>query len=141
MFFYMLIKSSDLSWAGDRRHGFHPWVGKISWGGKWQPTPVFLPGKSNESRSLAGYSSWGHQESDTTEHTHTTTGLCNNNMGDNAKKSFTLYVKPSKHSSFVKHRSLRLTRTMFILSYLLLCTFFKSQNFLASVTVKLSIHF
>ena len=31
-----------------RRHGrcgFDPWVGKISWRRKWQPTPVFLPGK------------------------------------------------------------------------------------------------
>ena len=26
-----------------RRHGFHPWVGKIPWRKKWQPTPVFLP--------------------------------------------------------------------------------------------------
>ena len=25
---------------------------------KWQPTPVFLPRKSHEQRSLAGYSSW-----------------------------------------------------------------------------------
>ena len=25
---------------------------------KWQPTPVFLPGKSNEQWSLAGYSPW-----------------------------------------------------------------------------------
>ena len=32
---------------------------------KWQPTPVFLPGKSHEERSLVGYSSWGHKESDT----------------------------------------------------------------------------
>ena len=28
-----------------RRCGFNPWVGKISWGRKWQPTPVFLPGE------------------------------------------------------------------------------------------------
>ena len=28
---------------------------------KWQPTPVFLPGKSHEQRSLAGYSPWGHK--------------------------------------------------------------------------------
>ena len=27
-----------------RRHGFDPWVGKIPWRGKWQPTPVFLLG-------------------------------------------------------------------------------------------------
>ena len=29
-----------------RRHRFNPWVGKIPWRMKWQPTPVFLPGKS-----------------------------------------------------------------------------------------------
>ena len=28
-----------------RRHGFNPWVGKIPWGRKWQPTPIFLPEK------------------------------------------------------------------------------------------------
>ena len=33
---------------------------------KWQPTPVFLPGKSHGQRSLAGYSPWGRKESDTT---------------------------------------------------------------------------
>ena len=36
-----------------------------------QPTPVFLPGESHGQRSLVGYSSRGHRESDTTEHTHT----------------------------------------------------------------------
>ena len=25
---------------------FDPWVGKIPWRRKWQPTPVFLPGES-----------------------------------------------------------------------------------------------
>ena len=49
------------------RPGFNPWVGKIPWRRKWQPTPVSLPGKSHGHRSLAGYSSWGHKESDTTE--------------------------------------------------------------------------
>ena len=33
---------------------------------KWQPIPVFLPGKSHGQRSLAGYSSWGHKELDMT---------------------------------------------------------------------------
>ena len=37
------------------------------WRRKWQPTPVFLPGKSHGWRSLAGYSPWGHKESDMTE--------------------------------------------------------------------------
>ena len=31
-------------------------------------TPVFLPRKFHGQRSLAGYSSWGHKELDTTEH-------------------------------------------------------------------------
>ena len=34
---------------------------------KWQSTPVFLPGKSRELRSLVGYSPWGYKEPDTTE--------------------------------------------------------------------------
>ena len=32
-----------------------------------QPNPIFPPGKSPGQRSLAGYSPWGHKESDTTE--------------------------------------------------------------------------
>ena len=31
---------------------FDPWVGKIPWRRKRQPTPVFLPGKSHGQRSL-----------------------------------------------------------------------------------------
>ena len=43
-----------------------PWVGKIPWRRKRQPTPVFLPGKSHGQRSLAGYSLWGCKESEQT---------------------------------------------------------------------------
>ena len=32
----------------------------------WQPTPAFLPGESRRQRSLAGYSPWGHKESNKT---------------------------------------------------------------------------
>ena len=53
-----------------RRCGFDPWVGKIHWRRKWQPTSVFLPGKSHGQRSLVGCSPWGHEESDTTERLH-----------------------------------------------------------------------
>ena len=45
---------------------FDPWVGKIPWRRKWQPTPVFLPVRSHGQRSLANYSPWGHEESDMT---------------------------------------------------------------------------
>ena len=38
-----------------RRCGFSPWVRKIPWRRKWQPTPVFLPGKSHGQRSLVDY--------------------------------------------------------------------------------------
>ena len=38
-----MIKESTCN-VGDL--GFDPWVGKIPWRRKWQPTPVFLPGKS-----------------------------------------------------------------------------------------------
>ena len=47
--------------------GLDPWVRKIPWRRKWQPTPVFLAGISHGQRSLAGYSPWGHEELDTTE--------------------------------------------------------------------------
>ena len=44
-----------------RRCRFNPWVGKIHWRRKWQPTPVFLPGKPHGQRSLVGYSPSGHK--------------------------------------------------------------------------------
>ena len=37
-----------------RRCGFNPWMGKILWRRAWQPTPVFLAGRSREQGSLAG---------------------------------------------------------------------------------------
>ena len=61
-----------------RRHkrlGFDPWVGKIPWRRKWQPAPVFFPGKLRGQRSLQGYGPWGCKELYTTEwlstHIHT----------------------------------------------------------------------
>ena len=48
--------------------GIHPWVGKVLWRRKWQPTPVFLSGESHGQRSLVGYSPQGHKPSDTIEH-------------------------------------------------------------------------
>ena len=80
---HLLGTSSNSIWSGkfsvsvslfrfylpNKRHMFYPWVGMISWRRKWkywQPTPVFLPGKSHGQRSLAGYSPWVWKESDTT---------------------------------------------------------------------------
>ena len=53
-----------------RRHkrlGFYPWVRKITWSRKWQPTPVFLPVESHGQKEAGGLQSIGLQESDTTE--------------------------------------------------------------------------
>ena len=58
-----------LRWR-QRRLGFDPWVKKIPWRRKWQPTPVFLPEKSHGLWSLVGYSPKGCKKSDTIEHEH-----------------------------------------------------------------------
>ena len=56
-----------------RRDGFDPWVGKISWRRKWQPTSVIFPrkilwtGPTIGPCSLAGYSPWGCKEPGTIE--------------------------------------------------------------------------
>ena len=50
--------------------GLPRWLGgkeSTCQGRRWQPTPVFLPGKFHGQRNLAGYSPWGHKDSDTTE--------------------------------------------------------------------------
>ena len=44
---------------------FNSWVGKIPWKRKQQPTPVFLPEKFHEQRSLVDCSPWGLQKSRT----------------------------------------------------------------------------
>ena len=47
------------------------WVQSLGWKDPLEKgkatTPVFLSGESHGQRSLAGYSPWGHKESDTTE--------------------------------------------------------------------------
>ena len=69
----LVVKNLRAS-AGNMRHGFYLWVGKILWRRAWQCTPVFLPGES-PSTERPGYSPWGCKESDMTKqintHTHT----------------------------------------------------------------------
>ena len=43
---------NPLQCRGHRRQGFHPWVRKIPWRRKWQPTPVILLGQSQRQRGL-----------------------------------------------------------------------------------------
>ena len=42
----------------------------MHWRRKWQPTPVSLPGESQERGSLVGCCLWGRTESDSTERLH-----------------------------------------------------------------------
>ena len=60
-------KESSCQCRRCKRQGFDPWLWKIPWSRKWQPTPVSLPGKSHGQRSLVGYSPWGRKESDVTQ--------------------------------------------------------------------------
>ena len=53
-----------------KRCGFDPWVRKIHWRRKCQPTPVFLPGEFHGQRSLTVKSPWGPKESDMTDCMH-----------------------------------------------------------------------
>ena len=66
-FFDLLFSIYDFPGGSDNksvclqsgRPRFNLWVRKILWRRKWQPTAVFLPGKSHGRKSLAGYSPWG----------------------------------------------------------------------------------
>ena len=73
-----------------RRHRFHPWVEKIPWRRKWQPTPVFLPGKSHGQRSLVGCGPLGHRESDTTERLTRGLDYCHDSLKPGLCQAFTV---------------------------------------------------
>ena len=67
-----LRSASDIWWLTGKEpacqyrrhksHGFDLWVERIPWRRKWQPPPVFLPGKVHGQRNLGGYSPQGHKE-------------------------------------------------------------------------------
>ena len=61
-------KESTCQCGRCRRHRFDPWVRKIPWGKKWQPTPAFSPGKSHGQRSMVVYSPGGCNKQDVVEH-------------------------------------------------------------------------
>ena len=66
----LVVKNLPANAGDSKRQEFDPWIRKIPWNRKWQPIPIFLPGKFHAQRSLAGYSPWGRKESDTTEWLH-----------------------------------------------------------------------
>ena len=62
-------EESSCQCRGSKRCKFDPWVGKIPWSRKWQPTPLFLHGEFHGQRSLVDYSPWSHEEWNTTNTT------------------------------------------------------------------------
>ena len=71
----LVVKNPPVN-AGGMICAFDPWVRKIPWRRKWQPSPVFLPGKSHGQRSLVGYSPQGCKKLDMTEASqHSTTHI------------------------------------------------------------------
>ena len=65
----VLVVKNPPANAGQKRCGFDIWVRKTPWRRAWQPTSVYLPGKSHGQGSLVVYSPEGHKESDVTEAT------------------------------------------------------------------------
>ena len=53
--------------AGDEFNRKSPWVGRAPGGRNGNPFQHHLPGESHGRRTLAGYSPWGHKESDSIE--------------------------------------------------------------------------
>ena len=66
----MLVVKNPPASAGDVKDADSiPGIGKVPWRRKWQPTLVFLPGKSHGQRNLVGYSPQGRKELDMTDFT------------------------------------------------------------------------
>ena len=63
-----MVKNQSANARNIRDAVFDPWVWKIPWKRKWQPSPVFLAWKIHD-RSLVGQSPRGQNESDMTEAT------------------------------------------------------------------------
>ena len=58
------VVKNPLANAGDVRDiGSVPGLGRFPWRRKWQPTPVFLPGKSNGPEEPGRLQSMGSQKS------------------------------------------------------------------------------
>ena len=94
---------------------FDPWVRKILWRRKWQPTPVFLPGKSH-GWSLAGYSPWGRTELDMTERLHFTSLLSHKlSLVDDGPESTLLLDCPLLSQNHFFHRFLILDPVIYTL--------------------------
>ena len=84
--------------SSHKRHGFDPWVGRIPWNRKWQPTPVILPGKYHAQRSLEatvhGVKKVRHDLAAEHAHTHATPGYLADNLLKRRGTSTEMSSKP-----------------------------------------------
>ena len=62
-----MVKNSPANAGDSGDTGSIPESGRSPRVRKWQPSPMFLPGKSYGQRSLVGYSPWGHKDLDMTD--------------------------------------------------------------------------
>ena len=73
----------------------------MPWRRKWQPTLVLLPGEFHGQRSMAGYSSWGREESDMTEQL----ALCEETvLCSRAHQGLQRSKEISEHSNVIPYR-------------------------------------
>ena len=78
-----IVYTSACQCRRHKRCRFSPWVGKMPWRRKWQPTPVFLLGESHGQRRLDGYSPPGVElDPWQWEQRVITTGLQGASLGD-----------------------------------------------------------
>ena len=78
---------------------FDPWVRKIPWSRKWQPTLVFLPGKPHGRKSLVGCSLGGCKELDTIMTNTFTSHLGGSDCKESACKAGDLCLIPGSGRS------------------------------------------
>ena len=110
--------SGKVSACQCRRHGFNPWVRKIPWRRKWQPSPSILAWKIPWTKEPGGLQSIGLQESGTTEstcvhaHTHTHTHIDTHTHGNSQLACIKLHL----HDTVPLRRGCGLGGTMVILS-------------------------
>ena len=83
-----------------KRRGMDPWVGKIPWSKKWQPIPVFLPGKPHGQRSLAGYSPWGFRVRCDWAHVHSILTCFQDSRGETNKTMRSIILQVPKRKVY-----------------------------------------
>ena len=104
-----------------RRRGLDPWVEKIPWRRKWQPTPVFLPGESCAPRNLWAAGCGFAKDSDSTEQ-------LNNNNSCPVISYFPYHCKSERIPHFQENKQANKKKRERRNSYACLLTNIRSRN-------------